>query len=108
MKKQPDLKIVETFKINNAEVTPSAMMPKMFVCIEGEGARVFRGRQVVRVFKHFENGIKNLVKLRKIEAAKAEKFYKAVAKGGTLLMSPKAKIKVKWQEPENDGFEKII
>lgn len=84
---KPELKVIISGKVPKGErVTPAALMPKILCCIEGEHGQVFRGREVVKRFRHFENALKKTDKIRKRECGKATKALNAIANGSAVFM----------------------
>lgn len=78
--------IINTGIPKGAKVTPYAMMPKTFCVIEGEKAKVYQNRTVVRRYLHFENGIKKKNKLIAAEEKKAYKIFEGLTKNRELLI----------------------
>lgn len=105
----PDFTIITGVPYDSAEVTHSAMMPKILCVIEGDKAYVYKNRQLIRKFLHVENGLLKLNKLFKRETDKAIKMYRSVAKDSVIYIKKQSKIKVeKKQEQDKVGFDYVI
>jgi hypothetical protein len=70
-------------------ITPYAMMPKIFCCIEGSGSRVFVNRKLIKKFIHSENGIKKMHRLFLNEEARIIKIFKKLTKDKPILLRTK-------------------
>lgn len=82
-----ELKLIKKAEVpEGARVTPSAMMPKIFCCIEGTRAKVFVNHKCVRRFIYMENGLKKMEKLRFMEEQKAYRIYSSISKKGPIIM----------------------
>lgn len=86
------------------KTTEAALMPHTLCCVSGEEATVYRNREKIRKFKHFENGMLKLKKLWDRERVKARKLYSKVSPSGIFIKGSK-KIIVK---EEVLGFENIV
>lgn len=105
----PTLKLVGTLEIPvDAAVTFYSLMPKVFCCIEGRGAKVFVNNKLVRVFKKSENGQIKQFKLLADEKKKACRMYHEITGGSPLLLSHKIKEINRNIVKQKIGFEYVI
>jgi len=73
-----------------AKATPYALMPRVFCCIEGEKATVYKNREAIRHFQHYENGIKKKNRVFLMEELKAYNIFDAITKNtGQILIGNK-------------------
>lgn len=69
-----------------AKVTPYAMMQKTLCVIEGERAKVYQNRKLIRKFFHYENALKKKDKLIAEEEKKAYRILSSLTKNKDLLI----------------------
>ena len=85
-----ELQLIKNNGVPKGEpITQYALMTKVLCVIEGEGARVFVGRKMVRKFLHYENGIKKKNRLFLREEDKAKRIFKELTKTGPILLRTK-------------------
>lgn len=103
----PELKVVQSKPIPScAKVTLGAMMPKILCVIEGNSAKVYRNRTIIKKFKHYENGVLKVKKLWLKESKAKLKMYKLISKGKALFIRGNATIKQ--EEQTHIGFDNVI
>jgi hypothetical protein len=84
--KKHEFTIISDEVPKGALVTQASFRPRIFCCISGDKANVYKGKTVIRKFQHFENGLKKQAKvLVRVDKAAAN-FYIALTKNGPLYL----------------------
>ena len=87
---------------DNARTTIGAIMPRVFCLIEGDKAKLFKNRSLVRSFKHDYNALKKQGALLDEEVRKALVSYSKLLGAGKLNIRKRRVIKVEREEQANE------